>query len=358
MSLPPLHAVIMAGGSGTRFWPASRADRPKQFLPISGTRPMIAETYARLEGLVGPERVLVVTAEGQADLVRECLPAVPPENLLTEPEARNTAACIALAAFEIERRDPRGVQVILAADHVIEPVEDFRATLRAAARAAADGAHLITLGVRPDHPATGYGYLKAGEQVDLIEGHPVYEVSRFVEKPDRSTAESFLRSGRFYWNSGMFVWRTDAILAAFRHLMPAVHAGLRDARTRAAVAAAYRGLESVPVDKGIMERSSNVRMLPIDYRWNDVGSWSALAGVLAPDAAGNWPALSEGARLIVEDAEGCVAYAEGPELIALLGVRDLVVVRSGNATLVAPRDRAEEVKRLVERLRAEGPEFV
>jgi mannose-1-phosphate guanylyltransferase len=358
MSLPSLHAVIMAGGSGTRFWPASRADRPKQFLPISAARSMIAETYARLEGLVSPERVLVVTAEGQAELVRECLPALPPENLLAEPEARNTSACIALASFEVERRDPLAVQLVLAADHVIEPVQDFRATVRAAARAAADGAHLITLGVRPDHPATGYGYLKVGDQVDTVEGQPVFEVSRFVEKPDRATAESFLRAGRFYWNSGMFVWRTDAILDAFLRLMPEVHAGLRDAPTRAALAAAYRGLPSVPVDKGIMERASNVRMLPIDYRWNDVGSWSALTGVLARDAAGNWPALSGGARLIAEDAEGCVAYAEGPELIALLGVRDLVVVRSGNATLVAPRERAEEVKRLVERLRAEGPEFV
>src|SRR5687767_7626419 len=157
MSSPALYAVIMAGGSGTRFWPASRADRPKQFLPIAGDRAMIAETFARLEGLVAPERVLVVTAANQAAFVRDSLPDVPEGNLLIEPQARNTAACIALAALEIERRDPESIQVVLAADHVIEPVGDFRATLRAAARAAAAGDHLLTLGVRPDHPATGYG---------------------------------------------------------------------------------------------------------------------------------------------------------------------------------------------------------
>ena len=358
MSHPALYAVIMAGGSGTRFWPASRADRPKQFLPIAGERPMIAETFARLEGLVPAQRALVVTAPNQGELLRRSLPAIPEENVLIEPEARNTAACIALAALEIERRDPESVQVVLAADHVIEPVGDFRATLRAAARAAGAGDHLFTLGVRPDHPATGYGYLRAGDQVGEVDGHPVFEVVRFVEKPDRSSAESFVKSGRFYWNSGMFVWRTSAILAAYKRLMPEVEAGLRGARTPQALAAAYAQLPKVPVDKGIMERASNVRMLPIDYSWNDVGSWAALTRVLARDGAGNWPALSGGARLIAEDAAGCVAYAEEGELIALLGVRDLVVVRAGKATLVVPRDRAEDVKRLVERLRAEGPEFV
>ena len=247
---------------------------------------------------------------------------------------------------------------MLAADHVIEPVGAFRDTVRAAARAAAPGDHLITLGVRPDHPATGYGYLRAGDQVGEVDGHPVFEVVRFVEKPDRSSADSFVKSGRFYWNSGMFVWRTSAILAAFERLMPDVVAGLRGAGGPQALAAAYARLPAVPVDKGIMERASNVRMLPLDYRWDDVGSWSALTRVIARDAAGNWPALSHGARLVAEDSGGCVAYAEGGELIALLGVRDLVVVRAGNATLVAPRDRAEDVKRLVERLRREAPEFL
>jgi len=357
MSSPTTYAVIMAGGSGTRFWPASRADRPKQFLPICGPRPMIAETFARLEGLVPPERVLVVTVASQASLVRECLPELPPENLILEPTARNTAACVALAALEVERRDPDSVQVVLAADHVIEPAERFRETLLAACEQAANAEHLITLGIRPNHPATGYGYLRAGEEVGTSRGIDVYEVARFVEKPDRASAESFVRSGRFYWNSGMFVWHTRAILDAYAKLLPKMHEALKSA-TAEDLERVYAGLEALPVDKGIMERAGNVRMLPIDYHWNDVGSWAALTRVIGRDSAGNWPAMTGGARLVAEDAGGCVAYAEGGELIALLGVRDLIVVRAGNATLVAPRDRAEEVRRMVQRLADEGPEFV
>jgi mannose-1-phosphate guanylyltransferase len=356
MSVPTLYAVIMAGGAGTRFWPASRANRPKQFLPISGDRPMITETFARLDGLIPPERILVVSAASQAALVRECLPDLPAENLISEPMARNTAACVALAAFEIARRAPDSVQVVLAADHMIEPAARFRETLLAAAEQAASGEHLITLGIRPNHPSTGYGYLRAGEEVGRSRGIDVFEVSRFVEKPDRAAAESFVKSGRFYWNSGMFVWHTRAILDAYAKLMPKMHAALKDA-SEAELDFVYADLEKVPVDKGIMERAANVRMLPIDYRWNDVGSWAALTRVVGRDSAGNWPALSDGARLIAEDSRGCVAYAEGHELIALLGVDDLIVVRAGNATLVAPRERANEVRRLVERLADEGPEF-
>ena len=353
-----IYAVIMAGGAGTRFWPASRSDRPKQYLPISGDRPMISATAARLEGLVPQEQVLVVTAESQAHLVRECLPSLPEENLLTEPAARNTAACVALAAFEVHRRDPDAVQVVLAADHVIEPAESFRATVHAAAAEAAKGEHLVTLGIRPDRPATGYGYIRAGEQVAEIDGQPVFEVARFVEKPDRASAESFVKSGRFYWNSGMFVWRTSTILDAYERLMPDVHAGLKNAKDADALAKVYSGLQNIPVDKGILERAENVRVLPIDYRWNDVGSWSALTRVVDRDSAGNWAVLSDGAKLIAEESGGCIAYAEGKELVALLGVRDLIVVRAGDATLIAPRERAEDVRRLVQRLRDEGPEFV
>ena len=358
MAHPELYAVIMAGGSGTRFWPASRAGRPKQFLPISGERPMIVETYRRMEGLVPPERVLVVTAASQAELVRRALPELPPENVLSEPEARNTAPCVALAAFEVARRDPDAVQAVLAADHVIEPADSFRATLAAAADEAARADCLITFGVKPAFPATGYGYVETGAELEPSNGIPVHAVARFVEKPDRARAEEFVASGRFFWNSGIFVWSTSSILAAVERFMPEAWEGLRSVQAGADLAAVYAGLPAQPIDVAVMERADNVRMLPIDYTWNDVGSWAALAELTPADEEGNHPVLSDGARLVAEDASGCLAYAEGGRVIALVGVRDLVVVQAGDATLVCPRDRAQDVKRIVERLKRDGADFL
>jgi mannose-1-phosphate guanylyltransferase len=358
MASPTLYAVIMAGGSGTRFWPASRAARPKQYLPISGVRPMIAETIQRLEGLVPLERTLVVTAAGQEEMVCECVPELPPDNLIVEPEARNTAACVALAVSVVAQRAPDAIQAVLPADHVIEPAESFRATLLAAAREAEDSGALLTFGIRPTFPATGYGYVEAGDVLHERDGHAVHSVTRFVEKPDLERAEEFLASGRFLWNSGMFVWSTAAIRAAYERHLPEAHAGIERLLAGDALAAVYPDMPALPVDVGILERADNVRMLPIEYRWSDVGSWAALPDVHATDEDGNWPVLADGARLLAEDAEGCVAYAEGDEVVALIGVRDLVVVRAGNATLVCPRERAQDVKAIVERLRRDGAKYL
>jgi mannose-1-phosphate guanylyltransferase len=358
MGASELHAVIMAGGAGTRFWPASRASRPKQFLPISGARTMIAETFARLAGLVPRERVWVVSAASQADLVRTSLPELPPENLLCEPEARNTAPCVALAAHAIALRVPESVQVVLPADHVVDPSESFRRTLAAGAEEAAADDVLITFGIRPTFPATGYGYVEAGPALHERTGIPVHSVVRFVEKPDLASARRFVECGRFLWNSGMFAWSTRAIQAALHRHVPAIAMGMERLRRGEPLAQVYGTLPSVAIDTAVMERADNVRMLPIDYRWSDVGSWTALAELHAQDADGNACALSAGARLLAEDARGCVVYAEGPELVALLGVRDLVVVRAGDVTLVCPTQRAQDVKRLVERLQTEGPSFL
>jgi len=355
----PLFAVIMAGGSGTRFWPASRRDRPKQFLPITGGEPMITETFRRLEGLVPAERVLVVTAESQAPLVREALPELPEENVVSEPAARNTAPCVGLAAWEVARRAESSLQVVLPADHVIHPRDAFQRTLRAAAEEAASGESLLTFGIRPDHPATGYGYIELGASVGSRDGIEVFDVARFVEKPDLERAKGFLAEGRFLWNSGMFVWRTDAIQAALQRFVPGISEGLERLSGGAALEDVYGALPAESIDTAVMERAANVRVLPIDYRWSDVGSWAALPDVHEADAAGNYPVLSGDARLETENASGCVAYADSPgELIALVGVRDLVVVRTGRTTLVCPRERAQDVKRLVERLGKDAPEHL
>lgn len=355
---PEVFAVIMAGGSGTRFWPASRRLRPKQFLPISGRRTMIAETRERIERIVPPERILVVTAESQVELVREALPEIPLENVLPEPLARNTAPCIAFAAHEIARRSVDSIQIVLPADHVIRPREAFTQTLAAAIAEASSAEVLVIFGVRPDHPATGYGYIEAGRELHDVEGVPVLAVERFVEKPDRARAEKYLAGGRHLWNSGMFVWRTSAIQAALRAHVPVITQGFDRLDAGAELEKVYAELPSVPIDTAVLERATNIRMLPIDYLWSDVGSWAALPETREPDQSGNFSSLSGGAALVAEDAQGCVVYAEADELVALLGVRDLIVVRAGNATLVCPRDRAQDVRRIVDRLAREEPGFL
>lgn len=349
-----LWAVILAGGTGTRFWPASRRARPKQFLAIAGGAPMLAETRARIAGLVPDERVLVVTAEEQAPLVRECLPALPAENLLAEPSARNTAGCVAWAAFEIERRDPDAVHCVLPADHVIRPADRFRASLVAAVAEARRGARLVTLGIRPTHPATGYGYIELGAELARHGEFAAHEVLRFVEKPALALAEQYLASGRFRWNAGIFVWRTRAILAAFAEHAPDIHAGLAGLPRGDALRSAYAALPSLPVDQAILERARERSVIPIEFAWSDVGSWPSLAEVLGPDADGN--CASGGARLVAEDAHGCVVYGEGG-IVALIGLRDLVVVHARGATLVCPKERAQEVRRIVARLEELGPEW-
>ena len=359
MSTPTLYAVIMAGGSGTRFWPASTKARPKQFLPISGGLPMIEETFRRLEGLVPPERVLVVTAGSQAELVRAALPELPEVNLLAEPMARNTAPCVAWAAHEIARRDPDAVQVVLPADHVIRPAEEFRATVAAAAEAATEGG-LFTFGIQPDHPATGYGYIRAGGKLGESSGAEVFAVDSFIEKPALEVAEGYLREGGYFWNAGIFVWHTRSILAALSELTPELDAGigriLAAEGEGAVIAAEYAELPAEPVDVAIMEKAADVRLVPIGYTWNDVGSWQALDEISAKDDDGN--AALGGARVVTVDATGNLAYGEGDQVIALVGVEGLAVVRTETAVLVCPLDRAQDVKKIVQRLESEAPEHL
>jgi mannose-1-phosphate guanylyltransferase len=358
MTSNALYAVIMAGGSGTRFWPASRIARPKQFLPISGGLTMIEETFRRLDGLVPPERVFVVTAESQAALVAECLPELPADNILAEPCARNTAPCVAWAAHEIARRDPNAIQVVLPADHVIQPADAFRKTLEAAAAAAVEGG-LFTFGVEPDHPATGYGYIKTSAQLGLSLGEPVYAVDRFVEKPNLAKAEEFLSEGGFYWNAGIFVWSTKSILAALAKYTPELDAGIRRIVAGGSdLAVEYAALPSDPIDIAIMERSDDVRLLPITYSWNDVGSWQALAEISPKDANGNAAVLGPAGKLIALDAKNNLVYAEGERVVALVGVEGLAVVQTETATLVCPLDRAQDVKAVVDELKASGINFL
>lgn len=352
-----LHAILLAGGSGSRFWPASRRARPKQFLHIVGERAMLAETYLRLEGLVRPDRCWVVTTREQAAEVRNALPELPPEQVLIEPCARNTAAAIAMASLHVAKRDPSALQVVLPADHVIRPRSAFQATLRAACDAATkDPSALFVFGVHPNHAATEFGWIKTAGVEGVVGATAVHAVERFVEKPNAARAQEFLEAGGYYWNSGMFLWSAGAFLRALRELAPSIHATLSNGAVGAEFERAYAALPSVSIDVAVFERTTHARMLPIDYFWSDVGAWDALASVNPADAAGL--VRAGGTALASLDARNSIVWGEHGGLIALVGVEDLIVVRSGAVTLVCRRDRAQDVKKLVEGLAAEHREHL
>lgn len=343
--------MILAGGSGTRFWPASTRAKPKQFLRVAGKRTLIQDTADRLGTLVPPERRIVVTGAEHVVHVRRQLPKIPPENVLAEPLGRNTAPCIAWAALEIARRAPDSVQIVVPSDAVIRPANEFRKLARAAVDEASSSGALVTFGVTPTFAATGYGYVELGDRVATRGRTPVHAVKRFVEKPDRARAEQFLAARTFLWNSGMFVWTTRAVLAALREHAPAVTTPLERCRTSADVIAAYPSLPSVAIDVAVMEKARDVRVVPFSIAWSDVGAWSALPDVIEADADGN--VTGGGARLVAEDAHGNVVHGASGETIALLGVSDLIVVRAGKSLLVCPKDRAQDVKRIADRLAQE-----
>ena len=349
-------AVIMAGGSGTRFWPASRRHLPKQYLPIGEPRSLVAQTLSRLEGLVPLERTLVVSAHTQRDALTEALPELPRENMLLEPSARNTAACVAWAALEIARRSPDSLQIVLPADHVIRPVAKFRASLRAGLDEAKQSRALITFGVRPTRATTGYGYIELGEALADRAGHGVFAVHRFVEKPNETRAKEFLAGGGFLWNAGIFAWRTDSILGALERHAPNVIRPLVGLPVGQELERIYAGLPKLSIDVAVMEHEALVRTLPIDYFWSDVGAWTAMEDVLAPDSNGN--RVTGGTLVEALQASNNIVYGEAGQLVALLGVENLVVVRSGNALLVTTREHADQVRALVERMTNDSSPFV
>ncbi len=347
--------VLLAGGSGTRFWPLSTEGRPKQFLSLLGDESLLQAGYRRARLIAPAERIVVLTSESFVPLVREQLPDVPRGNIVGEPMRRDTAAAICLGAVICRRRFGDVVMVVLTADHRITPSEEFVRVVMSAAGAAAGEPVLYTLGVPPTYPATSYGYLHQGETV-LVDGDLIhYSLRGFREKPDLATAEEYVAAGEYWWNSGMFVWRTESILSEYRRHLPNHLAALEMVRLgraqevipSSALRAAFASLPSVSVDYGVMEHAASVRMIGATFEWSDLGGWVTLEEFLPVDDHGN----HYRGRLSSLDARGNIVFCADPgELVALLGVDDLVVVRAGGRTLVVPRWRVEEIRQLVAQL--------
>jgi mannose-1-phosphate guanylyltransferase len=354
---PAVYAVILAGGGGTRLWPLSRIQQPKHLLSLCSERTLLHETCARVEPLVAPDRLMTITVADHVHEVREQLHTVPPENIVVEPQGRSTGPCVGLMATLIHKRDPDAIMISLHADHAIRDTEGFRHVLRAAIGAAADG-HLVTLGIVPTHPATGYGYIRRGDGLGQVEGHHVYRVECFTEKPDWETAQSFVQSGRYFWNSGIFVWQVSVILSEIRRLMPNLYAQLMEIepaldtpRQTEVLERVWRDVRPVPVDIGIMERAEDVVVVPADIGWSDVGCWTSVADLSQADAHGN---VAQGEHVVL-DCRDTLVYSSG-RLVAALGLEGMVVVETQDAVLVCPKDRAQDVKQIVEQLKREARE--
>ncbi len=350
-----LYAVIMAGGSGTRLWPLSRKGLPKQALRLIGDRTMFQHAVDRLAPLFPPERIFVVTNAAMADLLRP-QSELPADNFILEPSPRDSAPAAGLAAATLLARDPDAAMVILTADHYIVDTGQFRAALAAADEVAADGT-IVTLGIRPSYPATGFGYIRLGESQIIVNGFRVYRSAGFVEKPDLPTAVRFVEEGRHAWNSGMFIWRADRLLAEFAGQLPESHAALTRIGAAAGtpdankvLAAEWPNVRKISIDYGVMERAANVSVIPVDIGWSDIGSWAALLDVLPGDAAGN----VLGGNVLALDSRGSYVRSESGRLVALVGMQDVVVVDTPDALLICPRERAQDVRDIVNRLAAEG----
>ncbi len=349
-------AVIMAGGKGERFWPLSRAARPKQFLSLTGGgRTMIQLTVERLLPLVAPEDIYVVTGEGYRALAAQQLPMLPDGNILCEPQGKNTAPCAALAAGVLAAKYEDAVVYLLASDHIVQNRALFLDTMETAAEMAQQGDNIVTIGITPTYPETGYGYIKFLQGRTAVPG--VYAVDKFVEKPDAETARGYLAAGCYLWNSGMFVWKLSTIQKSLQAFLPQLAQGARqiaqasDAPAREqAIAAMYGQAQAVSVDYGIMEKARHLYTIPGAFGWDDVGSWLSLERINRIDAQGNFIQGN-----VVELSSQNNIFVGGQErLLAAVGVEDLVVVETEDATLICSKAETQSVKKIVELLRAKG----
>lgn len=353
------HVIVMAGGKGERFWPLSRSQWPKQFLTIAGERSMLQMTVDRLRQLVPLQNILIVTHMNYENIVKEQLPELSPENILLEPVGRDTAACIGLAAYKIAAQSPGSELLIVPADHYVEDVEAFLSCIEQGRAVLRETKGIVTLGIKPTYPETGYGYMDVN---NTDEGERVLagrKVKRFLEKPNRETAERFVRQPNYYWNSGMFLWHTDTIESMIQQHLHDLHRGLEMIRPalgtsdeREVMERVYPRLPAISIDYGVMEKADNIYMVPCDCGWNDVGSWGALDKIADRDMHDN---VIQG-NVVNIDTHDCIIHSAGDKLIATLGIQDIIIVDTEDITLVCSKDKSQHIKELLKELKKQKME--
>lgn len=340
-----LYVVVMAGGRGERFWPLSTSKLPKPFIPLLGSTSLLQETVARMMPLVPLERILISIGKEHEQIARQQLPQIPDGNFIVEPMGRDTSACIGFCAIHVQQRDPEAALLALPADHFIGSGDAYLRTIRKGIDNL-EGATAVVFGIRPTRAETGYGYVQAEKPLDESGSWPVL---RFIEKPDAATAEKYLASGGYFWNSGMFLWSNRVLLELFSKFMPETYKGLcalqpliGKKECEAQLREIFSSLPRISIDYGIMEKSSGLKLIPAEFTWDDIGNWASLARALTPDAQGN---IAQGSHVTL-DTNGCIIYAQS-ETVATFGVSDLVVVQAYGKVLVCSRDKAADLKRLV-----------
>ena len=351
-----VYAVIMAGGGGTRLWPVSRKENPKQLLALFGGKTLFEIAIERLGGLFPVENILVVTIAEQAIRLKQIAPQIPAENYLIEPMPRGTAAVVAMSAAAIQKRDSQAVMVILTADHFIDNVAAFQSVLKAGCECAKNG-HLVTLGIKPSYPSTGYGYIEIGNSIGEFENQTVYKAVRFEEKPDENRAIDFIKSGKYFWNSGMFIWQAAEIMSEFKIHMPNLAGSIENIlsligqdHSAEMFMSEWMAIKPETIDYGIMEKSDQVVVIPVaDIGWSDVGSWDSLFDVMPADENGN---IILGDQIHPLESKNSLFFSDEKEkMVISLGVQNMIIVNTPDALLICPRGESQKVKMLVEYLK-------
>ena len=356
------YAIIMAGGIGSRFWPISRTSHPKQFIDILGTgKTLIQNTYERFLKVCPKENIYIVTNDNYLDLVRAQLPGIGDQQILTEPVMRNTAPCIAYGCFKIESINPNASIVVAPSDHLILDEAAFITAIEKSLKIASENQCLITLGIKPSRPDTGYGYI---QYTDQILGEDFHKVKTFTEKPTLDIAKTFIQSGDFLWNAGIFIWSADAILKAFNRYLPEMNEIFAEAKPvynsdneRSHIHKAYLQCTNISIDYGIMEKADNVYVLPSEFGWSDLGTWASIYQLADKDYVGNVVIPSE--KVIMYDSSNCMVNVPGEKLVVLQGLHDYIVVESNNTLLICPRDQEQNVKQMVADVKAKfGAKYI